>query len=85
MKFNRILTSGAVGTALQGIETLKELQKIGGNKITIMPGGSIRSSNLSELKNTLSEISEFHSAASVLKNEDDFISEVNAMKFILRK
>jgi copper homeostasis protein len=84
-KFNRILTSGAEGTAIQGIESLKELQKIGGNRITIMPGGSIRSSNLSELKNTLSEISEFHSAASVLKSEDYFISEINAMKFILRK
>jgi copper homeostasis protein len=83
-KFNRILTAGAVGTAIQGIESLKQLQKLATNKLTIMPGGSIRSSNLSELKNTLSEISEFHSAASILQNEDDFKSEIKAMKFILK-
>jgi copper homeostasis protein len=82
-KFNRILTSGHKGSAFKGIESLKQLQKIATNKIIIMPGGSIRSNNLSDLKNALHLVTEFHSAADVLQNEAMFKSEITAMKYVL--
>ncbi|MEY2828801.1 MAG: Copper homeostasis protein CutC [Bacteroidota bacterium] len=83
LNFNRILTSGHKGTALQGIESLKQLQKIATDKIIIMPGGSIRSSNLLDLKSALPIVTEFHSAAAVLQNEALFAAEITAMKSVL--
>jgi copper homeostasis protein len=60
--FTRVLTSGGQKNALNGVETIKNLQHKFQNKITIMPGGGIRSYNL---KMVLQETGcyEFHSAA----------------------
>lgn len=62
--FHKVLTSGGKSSAIEGIETLKHLQKIAGDKITIMPGGGVRSSNIGQL---LKETGcrEFHSAAMI--------------------
>ena len=60
--FNKVLTSGGKQNALEGIEVLKKLQKIFGEKISIMPGGGIRSNNLELIKNE-TRCYEFHSAA----------------------
>lgn len=82
LKFNRILTSGGKNTAIEGIQQLKKLNEIAGDKITIMPGGGIRSSNISELIQT-TQCHAFHSAASVNLGNDIFRKEITAMKSIL--
>ena len=60
--FNKVLTSGGKQTALEGIEVLKKCQQKFGEKISIMPGGGIRSNNLELIKNE-TRCYEFHSAA----------------------
>ncbi len=44
--FQRILTSGGPGKAVDNLEQLVDLQKKYKDQITIMPGGGIRSSNI---------------------------------------
>lgn len=44
--FQRILTSGMQGKAIDNLDMLVSLQKKYGSQITIMPGGGIRSSNI---------------------------------------
>jgi copper homeostasis protein len=45
----RILTSGGAKDALTGIATLQRLQAAADDRIIVMPGGGIRSENVSEL------------------------------------
>lgn len=78
----RVLTSGGKETAQDGREMLSELQSNFGDKIIILPGGGIRSSNLEELV-AISKCNEYHSAA-ILKNAqlcDE--QEIKTMKRIL--
>jgi copper homeostasis protein len=74
--FNRILTSGGKGNAIDYLDNLAEANKRFGNKIIILPGGGIRSSNLSTIKSK-SNFKEFHSAAMI--NGTINPSEINAL------
>ncbi len=47
--FDRILTSGQESTAIAGAELISELVEKANNRIIIMPGGGVRSSNICEL------------------------------------
>lgn len=59
--FDRILTSGQKESAVTGIKLINELAEIGEKRISIMPGSSVRSSNIDLfLQNKL--INEFHSS-----------------------
>lgn len=60
--FENILTSGTKKTALEGKEILHELIRQANNRITIMPGGGIRSVTISEL-NSFVNANWYHSAA----------------------
>jgi copper homeostasis protein len=60
--FDKVLTSGGEKNALQGIETLKKCQEKFEEKITIIPGGGIRSNNI-EFIIKESNCKQFHSAA----------------------
>ena len=60
--FNKVLTSGGKQNAQEGIEVLKNCQTKFGEKITIIPGGGIRSNNIASIKNE-TQCYEFHSAA----------------------
>lgn len=60
--FENILTSGAKKTALEGINTLKELIELSENKINIIVAGGVRSSNISELNKFLNA-TYYHSSA----------------------
>lgn len=62
--FQKVLTSGGEANALEGIETLKRIQEKYGKEITIMPGGGVRSSNITQLTEQTGCV-EFHSAARV--------------------
>lgn len=72
--FKRILTSGGAITALDGKEKLQRLIEIADERIIIVPGGGIRSSNIAEIT-TITHASEFHSAAIIdhtdLANADE--------------
>lgn len=59
---SRILTSGLQPTALQGSNLIRKLISKAANRIVIMPGSGIRSSNIRELAD-LSLATEFHSSA----------------------
>jgi copper homeostasis protein len=45
----RILTSGCVPKAIDGLETLARLSKAAAGRISIMPGSGVRPSNVSEI------------------------------------
>jgi copper homeostasis protein len=46
----RILTSGGKPTALKGLETIREMIKIAGEKITILVAGKVLNSNVGEIQ-----------------------------------
>lgn len=48
--FKTILTSGGASSAIKGVSVLKKLKKQGGDKITILAGGGIRSYNIAQIK-----------------------------------
>tara|TARA_B110000003_G_scaffold157893_1_gene158280 strand:+ start:1287 stop:1961 length:675 start_codon:yes stop_codon:yes gene_type:complete len=59
--FDRILTSGQKESAVTGIKLINELAEKGEKRISIMPGSSVRSSNIDLfLQNKI--INEFHSS-----------------------
>lgn len=47
---DRILTSGGKKSAIEGLALLKELQRIGGGRPTIMPGGGINAESILQIK-----------------------------------
>ena len=60
--FENILTSGTKKTALEGKEFIKDLIQQANNRIIIMPGGGVRSSNIEELDRFV-QANWYHSAA----------------------
>ena len=60
--FERILTSGFYPTAMEGKENLQKLIELADERITIMPGSGVRSSNIKELVESTGAV-EFHSSA----------------------
>lgn len=60
--FENILTSGLKQTAIEGKEILQDLIQQANNRITIMPGGGVRSSNIEELDHFV-QANWYHSAA----------------------
>jgi copper homeostasis protein len=79
LNFTRILTSGGKATAALGAEQLKKLNSMAENKITIMPGGGIRSNNLTSLIQ-ITNCKAFHSAAAIANGNDIFKNEIIKMK-----
>ncbi len=55
----RILTSGGEETAMEGIETLKEMIKAAGTELTIIVAGKVTDQNINEIKK-LTGASELH-------------------------
>ncbi|NGY37874.1 copper homeostasis protein CutC [Flavobacterium sp. XN-5] len=77
--FKTILTSGQEQNVVEGIVVLAELVVKANGRITIMPGGGLRSSNLSLLQEKTKAIF-FHSSAIVDPGETANGDEVNALK-----
>lgn len=59
---HRVLTSGGHATATEGLETLKRLGELAGDRIVVMPCGSIRAGNVAEVCRQTG-LREFHFAA----------------------
>lgn len=60
--FSTILTSGTFPNVMEGKEVLKQLVIQANNRIEIMPGGGLRSTNISELKKMVNA-NWYHSSA----------------------
>jgi copper homeostasis protein len=60
--FSTLLTSGTFSNVMEGKEVLKKLVEQAKNRIEIMPGGGLRSSNISEL-NQIVNANWYHSSA----------------------
>ena len=82
--FKTVLTSGCAPNVDMGIDVLSQLVKQGQNRITIMPGGGLRSSNIEHiLKRTGATY--FHSSAITDNSETAVAEEVQALVKSLRK
>lgn len=75
--FKRVLTSGGKANAYAGSKQIKLLQQKFGDKIIIMPGGGVRSSNIAELIEE-TKCSEYHSAA--ITNNDSLVDQKEVQK-----
>jgi len=67
--FERILTAGFYPTAMEGTDNLKKLIQVADERIIIMPGSGIRSSNIKQLLESTNAI-EFHSSARKFQNSN---------------
>ena len=76
--FNTILTSGQTKSAIEGAEQLSKLVQLSNDRIVIMPGGGVRSSNLELLKSKV-ETSYYHSSA-IVKDDVADLEEVKLLK-----
>jgi copper homeostasis protein len=79
--FDNILSSGQAFTAMLGLPILKQLLQQSENKINIMVGGSVRSSNIQLLKDELNA-SWYHSS-SILQGDTADLEEVRKLKSTL--
>lgn len=60
----RLLTSGQKQTAFDGKQLIKDLMMQAANRIIIMPGGGVRSNNISDIAE-YTNATEFHSSARI--------------------
>ena len=77
LNIHRVLTSGGKSDAIAGASRVGELQSAFGNKIIIMPGGGIRSSNIGKLLAT--GCKEYHSSA-IVEGETADAKEIELLK-----
>lgn len=80
--FSDILTSGGKQCANDGINALLELKQKAKNRIEIMPGGGIRSSNIKLLNEKLN-LNFYHSSAIIDDSEFVNFDEVKSLKKVL--
>ena len=77
--FKTILTSGQKQNAVEGLETLIELVKRAEGRIIIMPGGGVRSHNISSLVEKINS-NYYHSAAIIDKTDVADLNEIKLLK-----
>ena len=77
----RVLTSGLHKTAVEGASVLAALVQQAAGRIIIMPGGSVRSSNIKQLAQDTGAV-EFHSSGLVVKGGDYVADEGEIRKLI---
>lgn len=77
--FKTILTSGQGKDVVEGIDVLIDVVQKANNRIVIMPGGGLRSTNIGLLKEKLGNTF-FHSSAITDSSETASATEINALK-----
>lgn len=77
--FQFILTSGNVGKATEGIQVLQQLVKKSQNRISVIVGGGVRSTNI-EILNQKTDAPWFHSACITNDSFEVNPSEIKAIK-----
>ena len=68
--YSRILTSGQQPTAIQGIETLKQIQEQANGRIAILAGSGVNSANAAEIIRRAG-VSEVHGSCKIAGYESD--------------
>ncbi|MDN3672058.1 copper homeostasis protein CutC [Flavobacterium branchiarum] len=76
--FKTILTSGQGKNVVEGIDVLIDVVQKANNRIVIMPGGGLRSSNIGLLKEKIGNTF-FHSSAITDSGETASVIEINAL------
>ena len=76
--FKTILTSGQTKSAIEGIEQLIELVNLAKDRIVIMPGGGVRSSNIELLKSKV--VTSYYHSSAIIKNDIADLAEVKLLK-----
>ncbi len=77
--FSTILTSGTMPNVVEGITVLQHLVEKANNRITIMPGGGLRSTNINLIQKQ-TNAGFYHSSAITDGSEIANIDEVKALK-----
>ena len=81
--FSTLLTSGTFSNVMEGKEVLKKLVEQAKNRIKIMPGGGLRSTNISEL-NQIVNANWYHSSAitdgTEIANSEEIVQLKNKLK-----
>ena len=81
--FSTLLTSGTFSNVMAGKEVLKKLVEQAKNRIEIMPGGGLRSTNISEL-NQIVNTNWYHSSAitdgTEIANSEEIVQLKNKLK-----
>ncbi len=81
--FQTILTSGQSPNVMDGAKRLAKLVSNANNRITIMPGGGLRSSNI-EVIQQKTRTNWFHSSAITEGNQTANVDEIRALKSNLK-
>lgn len=77
--FKTILTSGQKSNVIEGMHRLAELVKAADNRIVIMPGGGLRSSNIKTIQQKTQAVF-YHSSAITDSSETASAAEIQALK-----
>lgn len=77
--FKTVLTSGEETNVVDGIDVLALLVKIANDRIVIMPGGGLRSSNIRLVKAKINAVF-YHSSAIILEGKIANLEEIKALK-----
>lgn len=80
--FKTLLTSGMSQNVDSGITRLKELVRLANNRIEIMPGGGLRSTNISKIK-IETNATYYHSSALLNNSEIANLEEINRLKKLI--
>jgi len=80
--FKTILTSGLTSNVMDGKLNLKELVELAQNRIEIMPGGGLRSTNIDEI-NQITNANYYHSSALVDETGIANAEEINTLKSLI--
>ncbi|EXJ76680.1 uncharacterized protein A1O5_01188 [Cladophialophora psammophila CBS 110553] len=78
-----ILTSGGASRAIQRCDVLAQLVKQAGDRVVVMPGGGVRSTNIDELKEKTKALV-YHSSALIAPQRVANMAEAMQMKLILQ-
>lgn len=81
--FKTILTSGQKQNVVEGVGNLSELIQKANNRITIMPGGGLRSSNIDFIREQTNAVF-YHSSAITNGSETAVAQEIIALKSKLK-
>ena len=79
--YSRILTSGQQPTAIQGIDTLKQIQQQANGRIAILAGSGINAGNAAEIIRHTG-ISEIHGSCKISGYESDYDEVVKTLNTI---
>lgn len=80
---DRILTAGGCYGAERGIDTLTKLVRRADGRIIVMPGGGVRSSNISHLRDTINA-TEYHSSCRIANQQSASPLEVQEIVSLLK-